>query len=71
MAKREASREYAENMTREQLHPLRKPGDGRHFLLSNLEEFGLLRRYRWRMRLGFLFSVVLGGLLALMLSTRV
>ena len=34
------------------------------------EEFALLRRYRWRMRLGFGASLLLGAALALMLSTR-
>jgi hypothetical protein len=69
-AKREAARAHAEDMRRDQLHTLRRPGDGRHFLLSNLEEFGLLRRYRWRMRIGFGLSLLLGAAAALMLSTR-
>ena len=69
-AKREAVGEYAKNMQRDQLHTLGKPNDGRYFLLSNLEEFGLLRRYRWRKRLGFGSSLLLGGALVVMLSTR-
>jgi hypothetical protein len=69
-AEREATREHAENLKRDQLHTLRKPADGRYFLLSNLEEFGLLRRYRWRMRLGFGLFLLLGGALTVMLSAR-
>jgi len=65
-----ATREYAEQFNRQELHSLKKPADGRLFLLSNLEEFGLLRRYRWRMRLAFLASIVLGAAVAVMLSTR-
>ena len=71
VAEREASRDLAEQQKRGQIHTLSKPPDGRFFLLSNLEEFGLLRRYHWRMRLGFGFFVLLGGATALMLSTRV
>jgi len=70
-AAHEAAREYAENLKRDQLHTLKKPSDGRYFLLSNLEEFGLLRRYRWRMRLGFGAFLVLGGAVAVMLSGRI
>jgi hypothetical protein len=70
-AEREAARQYAENLKRDQLHTLKRPSDGRYFLLSNLEEFGLLRRYRWRMRLGFALSLLLGSAAALMLSTRI
>jgi len=69
-ARREAGREHAENLKRGQLHTLSKPKDGRFFLLSNLKEFGLLRRYRWRMRLGFGAFLLLGGAALLMLSTR-
>jgi len=70
-AEREADRELAEQQKSGQVHTLSKPSDGRFFLLSNLEEFGLLRRYRWRMRLGFGSFVLLGGATALMLSTRI
>lgn len=70
IAESEAAREQVKNLERDPLHTLRKPDDGRYFLLSNLEEFGLLRRYRWRKRFGFGFFVLLGGTLALMLSTR-
>jgi len=71
VAEREAAREFAEQQKRGQIHTLSKPQDGRFFLLSNLEEFGLLRRYHWRMRLGFGFFALLGGAAALMLSTRI
>lgn len=70
VAEREAAREYVENLKRDQLHTLKRPTGGRYFLLSNLEEFGLLRRYRWRKRIGFGLFLLLGGVLALMLSTR-
>ena len=70
VAEREAAKEHAKGMRREQLHTLKRPADGRHFLLSNLEEFGLLRRYRWRSGFGFAAFVFLGGAVALMLSTR-
>jgi len=70
VAQREAAREHAENLRRDDLHTLSKPEDGRFFLLSTLEEFGLLRRYRWQKRLGFAFFFALGGVALLMLSTR-
>ncbi len=69
-ARHEALRLRGENLKREHTHTLSKPSDGRYFLLSNLEEFGLLRRYRWRMRLGFAAFLVLGAAVSLMLSTR-
>lgn len=69
-ARHEALRVHGENLKREHTHTLGKPPDGRYFLLSNLEEFGLLRRYRWRMRLGLAAFVVLGAAVSLMLSTR-
>jgi len=70
-AEREAAGAHAENLRRDHLHTLISPDDGRYFLLSNLEEFDLLRRYRWRMRLGFGLFLLLGGAAVLMLSTRV
>lgn len=69
-AEQEAAREHREHLRRDPLHTLKRPADGRYFLLSNLEEFGLLRRYRWRTRLGFAFFLMCGGAVALMLSTR-
>lgn len=69
-ARREALRQHGEIVRREQVHTLVKPADGRYFLLSNLEEFDLLRRYRWRMRLAFAAVGLLGATVALMLSTR-
>ena len=69
-ARHEAAADLARGQRRDPVHTLRKPADGRYFLLSNLEEFALLRRYRWRMRLGFGASLLLGAALALMLSTR-
>lgn len=70
VAGREAAAEQARSPLARQLHTLRRPSDGRHFLLSNLEEFGLLRRYRWRSRLGFLVFLVCGAATAVMLSAR-
>lgn len=70
VAEKEAAREHAENLKRDQLHTLIKPGDGRFFLLSNLEEFDLLRRYRWQKRIGFGFFALLGVASLLMISTR-
>lgn len=70
VAEQEASRDYAAQFQGRQLHTLKKPADGRLFLLSNLPEFGLLRRYRWRMRLGFSAFLLLSGVIAVMLSGR-
>ena len=70
VARREAARELTTESDGKPLHTLKKPIDGRYFLLSNLEEFGLLRRYRWRMRIGFGLFLLLGGALMVMLSTR-
>lgn len=71
VAQREAAADYARQLRGDQLHMLKKPADGRHFLLSNLAEFSLLRRYRWRMRLGLGSFVLLASAAAIMLSTRV
>lgn len=71
VAQREAETEYTESLKRERLHTLRKPDDGSFFLIANLEEFGLLRRYRWRKRLGLGVFVLLALALFLMLSTRI
>ncbi len=70
VAKREAAQSHTESFHQGPVHTLGKPEDGRFFLLSNLAEFGLLRRYRWRMRLGFMAFVVLASASASMLSTR-
>ncbi len=70
LAERQASAELAEHLQGESTHTLGKPADGRYFLLSNMQEFALLSRYRWRMRLGFLASALFGGAFILMLSTR-
>lgn len=68
-----AEREAVQQVGHQQqcsLHTLRRPTDRRHFLLSNLEEFGLLRRYRWRMWYGLVGFILLSTLCAWMLSTR-
>lgn len=70
VAGREAARELAARPGENPLHTLKKPADGRYFLLSNLEEFGLLRRYRWRMRIGFGLFLLLGAALVVMLSAH-
>ncbi|WP_078117823.1 GIDE domain-containing protein [Thiosocius teredinicola] len=71
LAEKQASAELAEHLLGESTHTLGKPADGRYFLLSNMEEFDLLSRYRWRMRLGFFGFALFGGSFILMLSTRV
>lgn len=70
-ATQEAAAEQAENLSRDQVHTLSRPADGRYFLISNLEEFDLLRRYRWRKRLGFGLFLLLAGAATLMLSARI
>ena len=70
VAAREALHEQAAEPPRAPVNMLERPGDGRHFLLSNLEEFGLLRRYRWRMRLGFGVFALAGFATAWMLAAR-
>ncbi len=70
VAAQEAAAEYAAQFDTQELHTVKKPSDGRVFLISNLEEFGLLRRYRWRTRLGFATFGLLASAVALMLSTR-
>ncbi len=70
VADREAAREQLEQDHIAPIHTLKKPTDGRYFLLSNLEEFALLRRYRWRMRIGFSLFLALGTAVSLMMSTR-
>jgi hypothetical protein len=70
VAQQEAAREHAESLRRQPLHTLRKPSGRRHFLLANLEQFSLLRRYRWRARMGFTAFAVLAAAVSLMLSTR-
>ncbi len=71
VARQEAARTHAENLKRGQLHTLGEPDDGRFFLLSNLQQFGLLKRYLWWMRVGFGGFLLCGGAALLMLSTRV
>jgi hypothetical protein len=70
-AANEAAAEHAESLRADHLHTLRKPRDKRFFLLSNLEEFDLLRRFRWRKRIGLGLFGLLGAALAVMLTTRI
>lgn len=70
LAEQQARREQAEQQAAEPVHTLVKPGGGRFFLLSNLAEFGLLSRYRWRMRLGFLGFLLCAGVLPLLVVGR-
>ena len=51
-ASRLAQEQLAANAHNTHLHTLSKPA-GRHFLLANREECALVRRLRWRARLGF------------------
>jgi hypothetical protein len=69
-AEQAALEDYAAQFSGGELHTLKKPSDRRLFLLSNLPEFGLLRRYRWRMRLGFAAFLLLGSALAVMVAGR-
>jgi hypothetical protein len=69
-AEQAALEDYARQFGGKPLHTLKKPPDRRLFLLSNLPEFGLVRRYRWRMRLGFGAFLVLASALAVMISGR-
>jgi hypothetical protein len=70
VAAREAAVQQAEDTARGHLHTLGRPADGRLFLLSNLEEFDLLKRYRWRKRLGLAAFVPLALAGALMIAAR-
>ena len=70
VAAEEAARELMADQHRGPLHVLERPAGGRYFLLSNLEEFALLRRYRWRMRLGFAAFIVTGAASAWIIATR-
>ena len=70
VAQREAIQTHAESFRQGPVNTLGKPEDGRFFLLSNLAEFGLLRCYRWRMRLGFTVFILSTSAIVLMLSTR-
>ena len=69
-ARQEALREQAVSDHSEPLHTLVRPSGRRRFLLSNLEEFDLVRRNRWRMRLGFLAFLVFGAGALHMLAAR-
>ncbi|MBZ0097377.1 MAG: hypothetical protein K8H75_18665, partial [Sulfuricella sp.] len=44
-AKREVAKQHGEIRLRDGVHLMRKPGDGRLFLLSNLPEENLARKY--------------------------
>ena len=47
-ARREIQRQHQEIRSQPGIHVVRKPRDGRHFLISNLDPDGLARRYgRW------------------------
>lgn len=70
IAEKEAAEQYAAQFSGASLHTLTKPSDGRLFLLSNLAEFGLLKRYRWRLRIGFTGFLLLAAAIAVMLSAR-
>ena len=69
-ARQEALREQAASDQSEPLHTLVRPPGRRRFLLSNLEEFDLVRRNRWRMRLGFLAFLLCGAGALHMLAAR-
>jgi hypothetical protein len=46
-ARREVSRRHREAREAPEVHTLSRPGDGRHYLLSNLDPNRLARRYLW------------------------
>jgi hypothetical protein len=67
----EAAERYAEQMQGQQLHSLGRPRDGRlPYLISNLPEFGLVRRYRWSALGGLVLFFVAGAVAVLFLTNR-
>lgn len=69
-AREEARREARVAMTEAPVHTLRQPRDGRLYLVSNLEEFDLLKRYRWQKRLGLAAFAALVALIVLAIGQR-
>lgn len=67
----EAAAAYAAQMQGQQLHSLSRPNQrGLPYLISNLAEFGLVRRYRWRGAGGLGLFFLAGSLATLLLSAR-
>jgi hypothetical protein len=70
-AAEEAAARYAEQMQGQQLHSLARPGDSRlPFLISNLPEFGLVRRYRWSALGGLVLFFAAGSFAVVSLAGR-
>jgi hypothetical protein len=70
-AREEARREARAAMTEAPVHMLQKPRDKRLYLVSNLEEFDLLKRYRWQKRLGFAAFCAMFTLIVVAIGQRV
>ncbi len=70
-ARREAGRQYLEQMAGQHLHTLSRPlVNGRPFLISNLPQFDLARRYRVGGWIGLVFFLAGGGVAVSMLASR-
>lgn len=70
-AKREAGRQYREQMAGQHLHTLSRPlVNGQPFLISNLPQFDLARRYRTGGWLALGIFLLSGALAVSMLSSR-
>ncbi|MEJ2575238.1 MAG: GIDE domain-containing protein [Gammaproteobacteria bacterium] len=71
VAAQEAAERYAEQMRGQQLHSLARPADGRlPYLISNLPEFGLVKRYRWSALGGLVLFFGAGAAAVMLFSTR-
>lgn len=71
VAARQAVAAYAEQMQGQQLHSLSLPTEqGLPYLISNLAQFSLTRRYRWRGAGGLVLFFFAGSLATLLLSAR-
>ena len=70
-ARRRAEEEYAEQRRSMQVHSLSRPPDGSlPYLLANLPQQDLVRRYRWRTLGGFVLFFTAGSAATWMLATR-
>lgn len=62
---------YTEQVQGQHLHSLSCPSErGLPYLISNLKEFGLVRRYRWRGAAGLGLFFFAGGVATLLLTAR-
>ncbi len=67
VAGEQARRQLRDDSQQGPLHTLAN-SQGRHFLLSNLPEYDLIKRYRWESWLGFAVFLLAGSAASLMLS---